>query len=53
MSVLVFLHKNECVEWYNVAIYSLEVKKWRANQEIAGRAWSDENDYYYNYEARF
>jgi len=27
MSVLVFLHKSECFEWYSVAIYSLEVER--------------------------
>ena len=38
MSVLVFLHKNEYVEWQNVWVYSLEVEKSKANQKIAGHA---------------
>ena len=41
MSVLVFLHKKEHVEWHNVAIYSVQVKKSKANQEIVGHMWTD------------
>ena len=47
MSVVVLLHKSKYVQWHNVAIYSAEVKKSKANQEITGHAWIDENNYYY------
>ena len=44
MSVLVFLYKSKYVEWHKVVLYSLKVEKWKANQEIMGCVWSDEND---------
>jgi len=43
MSLLVFLHKSECIEWYNVAIYSLEVENGEPIKK-SQCVWPDEND---------
>ena len=36
MSVLVFLHKNEYVEWHKVVIYIVEVEKWKLIKKLPG-----------------